>query len=396
MAHIAVVGDPHEGHKFAYRVDPETGISERSLDLHANFARAAEHTIDRGAKLFIVAGDMFDRTHVSPTFREMVRRDVIEPLGKAGIEVWILAGNHDQPRSFARSTSLDDYRGYSHVKVFREPDTEVREWDSARVGFILLPYLHPEMIALRVRESIGEDVPREEAFELGRKMWKEWIASRAAELKTDRTYLIAHYYVEGAKISSITYPEVLPGEFTLTRDVVPDEVDLAIFGHIHLHQTLGPKIVYTGAPERIDWGEREDEKGFILLNAEAGKWEFVTLPAREMVKVEVDVCGLSNPTQAILDALPADPSGKLLRLEVTYEEGQKPLIDQTKISRRLGLSFYYDAKWQEMARERIGAVEFTMDPYILFREYVRSNLSGHPRVEEVLEEGEMILKEVLE
>src|SRR5207249_10191263 len=141
MHEIVCVGDVHEGVAFGFRVDPETGISERALDLHRNFARAAQWAIEHASKLFIVLGDLFDRAHVAPVFRELVRRDVIEPLGAAGIEVWILAGNHDQPRRAVRSTSLDDYRGYSHVKVFRNPKMEIREFDGRKVGFILIPYM---------------------------------------------------------------------------------------------------------------------------------------------------------------------------------------------------------------------------------------------------------------
>ncbi|HYS72078.1 MAG TPA: metallophosphoesterase, partial [Thermoplasmata archaeon] len=121
------MGDVHEGLNFDFRIDPETGISERALDLHGNFAKAARWAIDHQAALFCILGDLFDRAHVAPVFREMVRKDVIEPLGAAGIEVWILAGNHDEPRRTARSTSLDDYRGYAHVKVFRSPKVEIRE-----------------------------------------------------------------------------------------------------------------------------------------------------------------------------------------------------------------------------------------------------------------------------
>src|SRR2546427_1933928 len=111
MHEIVCVGDVHEGLSFDFRIDPETGISERALDLHGNFAKAARWAIEHDASLFCILGDLFDRAHVAPVFREMVRRDVIEPLGVAGIEVWILAGNHDQPRRAVRSTSLDDYRG---------------------------------------------------------------------------------------------------------------------------------------------------------------------------------------------------------------------------------------------------------------------------------------------
>jgi len=146
MHEIVCVGDVHEGLSFDFRIDPETGISERALDLHGNFAKAARWAIEHRASLFCILGDLFDRAHVAPVFREMVRRDVIEPLGAAGIEVWILAGNHDQPRRAVRSTSLDDYRGYSHVKVFRDPKMEIREIDGRKIGFILIPYLHPDQV----------------------------------------------------------------------------------------------------------------------------------------------------------------------------------------------------------------------------------------------------------
>src|SRR5207245_3358780 len=154
----------HEGLCLAFRLDPETGGSEGAMDLHGNFAKAARWAIDQRASLFCILGDLVHRTHVAPVFREMVRKDVIEPLGAAGIEVWILAGNHDQPRRAARSTSLDDFRGYPHVRVFREPKREVREIGGRKIGFILVPYLHPEQVMAHVRESLGKEVPPEPAY----------------------------------------------------------------------------------------------------------------------------------------------------------------------------------------------------------------------------------------
>src|SRR2546425_9425745 len=105
MHEIVCVGDVHEGIAFGFRVDPETGISERALDLHRNFARAAQWAIDHGSKLFIVLGDLFDRAHVAPVFRELVRRDVIEPLGAAGLEGWLPPGDPDPPPPGQRAPS---------------------------------------------------------------------------------------------------------------------------------------------------------------------------------------------------------------------------------------------------------------------------------------------------
>src|SRR2546426_2429463 len=306
MHEIVCVGDVHEGLSFDFRIDPETGISERALDLHGNFAKAARWAIEHRASLFCILGDLFDRAHVAPVFREMVRRDVIEPLGDAGIEVWILAGNHDQPRRAVRSTSLDDYRGYAHVKVFRDPKMEVRDIDGRRIGFILIPYIHPEQVVEQMRGTLAKDVPRELAYEAARRTWQEWIRNRAQDLKdADLRILFGHFEFQGVRYASTAPTEVVPNDFTFTADMIPDAIDLVVFGHIHMHQTVGGKIVYAGAPERIDWGERLDPKGFLVIRPEGG-WSFVELPARPMDKVEPVVGMGDDVTEKVLAAIPVE------------------------------------------------------------------------------------------
>ncbi|MFQ5838806.1 MAG: exonuclease SbcCD subunit D [Thermoplasmata archaeon] len=393
MGGLLAVCDVHEGINFGFRVDPETGISERSLDLHRNFVRAAEHAIAHRLDLFIVVGDLFDRTHVSPAFRELVRKDVIEPLGKAGIETWLVAGNHDQPRLWSRGTSLDDFRGYPHVKVFREPTVRDATVDGENITFLILPYLHPEHIADRVREKLGEEVPREQTFELGRRMLKEWMKKRVDEARGDRVLLLGHYYVEGARVRSTAYPEVLPGEFSFTLDMIPPGVEVAIFGHIHLHQVVGDKVVYVGAPERVDWGEMEDPKGFLTYRP-ADDWSFRPLPTRPMIKVEVDATR-GNPGSLVLGALQRDFRDALVRLEILLEEGQRELLDEAAIADRLSDAFHYEVGLTYREREKISLSEFTLDPLKLFEEYVKLNYGDHHRLEDILKEGETILREVL-
>lgn len=394
MVDVVCVADVHEGITFGFLVDPETGVGARALDLHRNFSSAARWAVDHGAKLFCVLGDLFDRTHVAPVFREMVRRDVIEPLGKAGIEVWLLAGNHDQPRAFARGTSLDDFRGYGHVTVFREPTTEVRTFGGTKVGFLLLPYLHPEEIVKRVREQEGTEIGQEQAYDLARRMWRTWIAERAGALDADRKILYGHFWVEGARPSATSY-EIVPGEFTFTRDMLPPTVDLAVFGHIHRHQTVYERIVYTGAPERIDWGERDDPKGFLALDAASTAWDFVELPARPMVKVDVTIGLDEDPTAKILAALPEDPADKLVRLEITLPEALRGKVEQRRIDEALRGAFHYEAKWLVQRKDFRVVEEFTLDPMRLLHGYVDAHYKEHPRKDAIKDEGERVLREVL-
>ena len=396
MHEIVCVGDVHEGIAFGFRVDPETGISERAMDLHRNFARAAQWAIEHDSKLLVVLGDLFDRPHIAPAFRELVRRDVIEPLGKAGIEVWLLAGNHDQPRADKRSTSLEDYRGYPHVRVFRDPTAVVKEVAGHKVGFLLLPYLHPEQVIERAKGKVDELPTLEEAYEAARRLWKQWIENRAAEMKdVDFRVLLGHFYVEGARIASTSYLEHIPGEFSFTRDMVPDSVDLAVFGHIHLHQTLGDKVVYTGAPERIDWGERGDPKGFITLSPGSKSWEFVELPAREMAKVEVTVKEGEDPTPKILAALPKKVGDAMVRLEITIPDSLRLRVDERKVAQALQDAFHYEVRWVPVEREHHAATEHTLDPLKLLGDFIDRTFEKDPRKDAIRAEGERILREVL-
>ena len=396
MPEIVVVSDVHEGITFGYRLHPETGISDRALDLHRNFVQSAQYAIQKRAPIFIVTGDLFDRTHVSPAFREMVRRDVIEPLGDAGVEVWLLAGNHDQPRSSQRGTSLDDFRGYNHVSVFKDLDIRERIIGSRRVAFFLVPFLHPEQIQERIQKKLGKDLPREAWIEAGRRVLKGWLEKRVKEHDVDFRVMLGHYYVEGARISSVTSPEVLPHEFSFTKDMIPKEIDLAVFGHIHLHQKHGDKIVYVGAPERIDWGERKDPKGFLTIQVDKGTWQFVELPARAMHKIVVQVSKEEDPTEAIRKALPQDIPEALVRLEVHLPEGGRERVKEDQIEKLLAKAFFYEVKWIEQGPEKVGFSEFTMDPTKLFEDFVERNYEKDPRKEEILREGTAVLREVLQ
>jgi exonuclease SbcD len=395
MHEIVCVGDVHAGLNFDYRIDPETGISDRAMDLHRNFAHAARWAIDHEAALFCILGDLFDRTHVAPIFRELVRTDVIEPLGAAGIDVWILAGNHDQPRREARSTSLDDFRGYAHVSVFREPKAVVRKIGGRRVGFVLLPYMHPEQVVEQIRAKLDQDVPREEAFEAARRAWKGWIGHRAEEMKDlDLRILFGHFEFQGARYASTTVPEIVPHDFTFTRDMLPDAIDLVVFGHIHMHQVLFDRIVYTGAPERVDWGERMDPKGFVAVRPD-GTWTFEPLPTRPMVKVDVAATLGDDVTAKILDAIPPDVAGSLVRIDVRLPDDLRRQIDERRIGERLREAFHYELKFVSTERARIVTDEFTMDPTRLLTEYVDKEFVDHPRREAIRAEGQRILREAL-
>lgn len=445
MDEIVVVGDVHEGLYFDYRLDPETGVSARAMDIHTNFARAARFALEKKSRLFVVVGDLFDRCHVSPSYRELVRKDIIEPLENGGVYVWLIAGNHDQPHSFQRATSLDDFRGYRHVRVFRKPEKMLfeisEEAGREAIGFVVLPYLHPEQLANLVKERHGDDIGRGEMFTLGQRMLREWMKRRVEEFGDRKKILFAHYFIEGSRLRETSSPEVLPDEFSLTRDMIPEGIDIAVFGHVHLHQVMREEqpILYTGAVERIDMGERNDAKGFISLSpssgdeakeeadeeaeetgeemegggksAEMGRagehgerrrrtghrlWRFNQLPVREMKRIEAVVTsGDREPTAKVIEKL-SGTEDAIVSLIIKVEEGMRERIDTGEIARRLENSFHYEVRWEERMKETAGFVSFSSDQFVALDEFTKLNYSEHPKYEEIRKRAAETLKEVIE
>ena len=80
------------------------------------------------------------------------------------------------------------------------------------------------------------------------------------------------------------------------RDLRPDEFSLILSGHYHKHQQKD-KLVYVGAPYQHDFGERDNQPGFVVLHIEEDKHngnidvdaEFVELDcAPRFVRIEKD------------------------------------------------------------------------------------------------------------
>jgi DNA repair exonuclease SbcCD nuclease subunit len=397
---IVIVGDVHEGRAYDFRVNPLISVSDRTLDLHKNLVRAAEFAVENKAVLFVLLGDLFDRTNVAPIFREYVRQDVIEPLGKAGVRVLILAGNHDQPRVFQRGTSVDDLSGYPHVTIFRKPTSLVETVSGRTISFIIMPFLYPESILDQLGKK-AEDIPEDQRIIVSQEVLKEFL-HKSSETEADAKILLAHYYFEGAELGNPLYPEAEMGELEFTPSMIPQNIDVAFFGHVHLHQTRDARrvpVVLVGAVERIDWGEKLGKKGFVTLDPATMKWEFRELPTREMLEIRVKIEeGEKDPTARILGKIPSDLGGKMVRLYVELPLAMRPLIRDNEVGERLSPAFDRKVSWLTPSAEPVRSGEMAKalaNHYGLLESFLDLNFAKHPHKDALAKEGRNILREVL-
>jgi DNA repair exonuclease SbcCD nuclease subunit len=398
---IVIVGDVHEGRSYDFRVNPLISVSDRTLDLHKNLVHAAKFAVENKAVLFVLLGDLFDRTNVAPIFREYVRQDVIEPLGKAGVKVLILAGNHDQPRVFEKGTSIDDLSGYPHVSIFRKPTSIVETISGKTISFIILPFLYPDNILDQLGNSV-QGIPEDQRITVSQEILKEFL-HKSSETKSDAKILLAHYYFEGAELGNPLYPEAEMGELEFTQSMIPQNIDLAFFGHVHLHQTREARrvpVILVGAVERIDWGEKLGKKGFVTLDPATLKWAFRELPTREMLEIRVKIEeGEKDPTSRILSKVPSNLEGKMVRVYVELPSAMRPLVRENEIGEKLSPAFDRKVSWLSPSAEPMKAAETAKalaNHYGLLESFLDLNFAKHPHKDVLAKEGRNVLREVLE
>jgi DNA repair exonuclease SbcCD nuclease subunit len=126
--------------------------------------------------------------------------------------------------------------------------------------------------------------------------------SAAAQYPDGPHICLGHFTVRGAKIG--------PTQQMMGYDIEisTDQLDLAApdlwcLGHIHHAQEIGRLKFYSGSPYRVDFGERESDKGFYVHSIDRDQAdrkfyvgsEFIKTPAASMNKVKFDIVGDPDP-----------------------------------------------------------------------------------------------------
>jgi len=280
--------DLHLGVELYGTPDSRTGLSSRVSDFLRMFDIIVERAIDEQYDAVLFSGDAFKNRDPSPTLqREFAKR--VTKLARAGVPIVIIVGNHDLPNVLTRATPVEIYQVLSipGVHVCRQIERVDVQTRSGLLQIVALPWVTRSMLlALPQYREMGDvDLEREMASLIAN-------AVRGLMSELDPRHpavLMAHVSVQGA---SLGYEQsiMLGRDVTVGLDDLNSRgFDYVALGHIHKHQVLStnPPSVYAGSPERIDFGEEHEAKGYVSLTIEPNEgttretaWEFVELPAR--------------------------------------------------------------------------------------------------------------------
>jgi len=283
MIKLLFLADTHLGFDYPFR--PRIQRRRRGEDFFANYHRALEPARKQEVDAIIHGGDLLFRSRVSPRLVDMAFAPLKEIADK-GTKVYIVPGNHERSKIPFKIFSL-----HPNIHLFDYPRTFVLEKEGLRIALSGFPYC---------RDNVRAQFPKI----LQDTGWREY------QKNCDGHILCIHHCFEGAKVGPVNYT------FRNKEDVirlcdVPQEFMAVLAGHIHRYQILtkdlygkplSTPVYYPGSIERTSFAEMDEKKRYfkfeLAFDMDSGlsvhSEEFVELPARPMVKVNISPQGMNE------------------------------------------------------------------------------------------------------
>lgn len=227
--------------------------------------------------VMLVAGDIFDSASPGPGAERLLYEALREFVG-AGIEVLLLAGNHDSPRRLDAMGRLAELVGV-HVQAnvilpasaggiidFRRGD------ERAQVAAI--PWV-PDGRVLDALEVLAED-------DVTRRSYHDRVAAIYSKMvegfEPGAIHLLTgHVFIDGALVASVDGSERrlhIDRTYGISPQSLPGTPQYLALGHVHQPQVITDApapTAYAGSLLQLDFGERGQQKGVRVVEARPGR-----------------------------------------------------------------------------------------------------------------------------
>jgi exonuclease SbcD len=336
--------DVHLGVETHGRPNPQTGLNTRLEDFRDALNASVDRALGADVDLAIFAGDAYKARDPSQTHQQLFAQ-CLKRLTDSGVPVAMLIGNHDIPAGRGRAHALEIYGllGGAGVRLFARAEVAPMQTRKGTVLVAGMPYLTRARV-LAQDEARGKSI--EEVAQLIRDKYVGYIAQLAEECAAQPeviALLMGHFTVADARVgvqgmlTSPAEPQVPVSALTLPA------FDYVALGHIHKPQELNggaqPPVVYCGSIDRIDFGERRDDKGFVLADIRKGfaEWKHVAAPTRPFVEIDAVVPDDSlDPTDEVLRSIARHTiDGAVVKLTYRISAARVALVREDELRRAL-------------------------------------------------------------
>lgn len=240
---------------------------KRYLDFFKTFDEMAQIAIDEDVKLFIVAGDLFDKKELIPDTLERCEK-TFQKLKNRDIKVFLIEGNHDNVTGNEEVNSWLGYlekKGFVHrgkySQVNREYSFEKFVVEDVNIYGLGYPGFAIDDVLEQLAKSLDE---------------------------TEKNIVVVHTALGGS--------EYLPG-LAMAESIrkLKDKVIYIAGGHLHSYQVYPKEEPYFFIPGSLEYwnilNEKSSNKGGIIFDTESREHRFVEVTPRKRMELTFEYEG---------------------------------------------------------------------------------------------------------
>ena len=262
--------------KFLHTSDWHVGKTLRGRPRHDEHTRVIREivTVARDEKVdaVLIAGDLYDTAAPSSKAQQIVNSALLALAGD-GVEVVVIAGNHDHPETFEAYRPLMRYAGITLAGKPRPRSkggvhTFTARSTGEKVNVALLPFLSRRYVVKAEQIVTGDPAANAGRYDAS---VREILADLAGGFTGDAVNLVlAHVTCTGARMGGAGEREAQSiFEYHVPAAAFPSGAHYVALGHLHRRQELPAPcpVHYCGSPLAVDFGDGLNDPVVCLVEA---------------------------------------------------------------------------------------------------------------------------------
>ena len=270
--------------RFLHTADWHIGKPLRGRSRMDEYAKALEQVAaiarDQQVDAVLIAGDVFDSPAPPPEAEKLVY-NFLARLVSERIQCVLIAGNHDHPRKLDAVATLLESLGIHVRHEVRPPEqggvVTLRSKDGKEEAKVaVLPFVAERRV---VDACLVMDAEHKWYEEYGKRIEQILQALVKGLPPTTVNLVLAHLLVDGARVGTGERELHLGQVYGVNPQQLPSSVQYVGLGHLHRPQeVLAPaKTLYPGSLVELDFGEEQQDKSVVVLEAQPRKAPHIEL-----------------------------------------------------------------------------------------------------------------------
>ncbi len=407
MLKVLHFADLHLGIENYGKLNPKTGLNTRVEDFLAAFDVLTEKGISEKVDLVVFAGDAFRDRNPNPTLqREFAKR--ISKLVQNKIPVVLLVGNHDLPRVKNRANTLEIYKvlNIPDITVIDSAETVKVKTRKGYVQIVGIPWDY--FLNLFLALKAGSKNKPEKMHNLLEEQIKAKINDFAEKLDPDIPSILLAHLPLGHNFGSEQDLEMELDVFLKKEVVLNSHFDYVGLGHMHRFQKLSesPLAIYSGSLERVDFGEKDEDKGFVIIDLPQKKdkkshpvtaAQFYPTAQRRFIEIEYSLDIFKDPTLVLdkIDDQKTKLNGTIVKVVLRGTKNALNQLDHNRLNDILKTTSHYQLKrvFTDQTKTR-SDLTVEMLPLDTLAKYLKLVKTPQNKIETLKKEAQKIINEL--